>query len=383
MKKICSVILALSLMMSMIVSLTACSNKVKSSELTMWIGESVVGENEFEMPQDSWIVQELVNEYSTIYGTHIKLTYFEDEEAMIQLIANNARMGNEIPDVACVFSSENIREMTDVLYPLTNDVTEEEKEHIMFWETVMNGNDSGEIYGFPFGGTEVTFMAYNKSIFRSVGIDVENHTPENISDFNDICEKLSESGILPIVGSDGGWNELYLKLFSKEWLQNTEEDRIISEGRGEEKYSDDVNLLNSLSTMKMYYDKGYINADYPTNEEPMNLFATGRAAMYCCSNFDIVVLKNILGSDFGVFETPNMSNANDENTCIGGCNQCLTVLKNSPNINEAVSLVHWLSTKENAIRVAQKFGCFPNRNDIDVSEYSRKRTVCKVSCVLC
>ena len=136
MKKICSVILALSLMMSMIVSLTACSNKVKSSELTMWIGESVVGENEFEMPQDSWIVQELVNEYSTIYGTHIKLTYFEDEEAMIQLIANNARMGNEIPDVACVFSSENIREMTDVLYPLTNDVTEEEKEHIMFWETV-------------------------------------------------------------------------------------------------------------------------------------------------------------------------------------------------------------------------------------------------------
>lgn len=374
MKKACSMILMLSLLMTMMASFTACSNKDRSSELTIWIGGSVVGEDEVEESQDSWIVQELVNEYATQFNVSVKLTYFEDEEAMVQLVANNGRSGNEVPDIACVYSSEILRDMSDVLYPIKSYITDEEKEHIMFWETVTdNGRsikESNEVYGYPIGGTEVTFIAYNKSLFKEAGLDVEKNPLASFDEFESICEKLLQNGILPIVASDDGWNELYVQLFAKEWMQFVDDPTIISEAKGELPFSNDKHLLNSLKTMATYFSKGYINQDYATNEDATTLFANGKAAMFSCSNYDINLYADIMGDNFGALWVPDYSgDVVRDVICFGGCNQCFSVTKGSKHKDEALALIQWMSNKENNIRMAQKFGCFPNRNDIALDEY--------------
>lgn len=374
MKKICSMVLVLSLMITIMASLMACNKNDKSSELTIWIGGSILGEDEVEEPQDSWIVQKLVNEYSKQFNIPIKLTYFEDEEAMVQLVANNGRSGNEVPDIACVYSSEILRDMSDVLYPLKSYITDEEKEHIMFWETVTdNGRaieESNEVFGYPIGGTEVTFIAYNKSLFKKAGLNVEENPPTTFDEFESICQTLLQNGILPIVASDDGWNELYVQLFAKEWMQFVDDPTIISEAKGELPFSNDKHLLESLKTMATYYSKGYINQDYATNEDATTLFANGEAAMFSCSNYDINLYADIMGDDFGALWVPDYSgDVVRDAICFGGCNQCFSVTKDSKNKDEAISLIQWISNKENNIRMVQKFGCFPNRNDISLDEY--------------
>ena len=104
-KKTLSVVLLIVVIVLSCFSFTACNKNVDDTELTIWIGGSVVGENEVEESQDSWILQKLVNEYAKQFNVSVKLTYFEDEEAMVQLVANNGRSGNEVPDIACVYSS--------------------------------------------------------------------------------------------------------------------------------------------------------------------------------------------------------------------------------------------------------------------------------------
>ncbi|EFF7861770.1 hypothetical protein AO176_005237 [Escherichia coli] len=67
-------------------------------EIKVWIGGSIVGEDELDKSQDSWVLSKLLKQYEDEHGVKIKLTYFEDEEAMVQLIANNERSNKEVPD---------------------------------------------------------------------------------------------------------------------------------------------------------------------------------------------------------------------------------------------------------------------------------------------
>lgn len=352
---------------------TACSTS-SNEEINVWIGGSIVGEDELEESQDTWIISQLLHEYEDTNNVKINLTYFEDEEAMVQLIANNGRTGNEVPDLACIYSSEIIRDMQDVIYPVTSFISNEEKENILFWETVTDdGNaisDSSIVLGYPIGGTEVTFMAYNKEIFQTIGIDVESNPPKTFEDFTKICEELLSSGITPIVASDGGWNELYLQLFAKKWVQFSGDANIIDIAKGTNSFASDSDLISSLELASDYYSKGYINCDYATNTDAPTLFANGKGAMFSCSNYDINLFKSVMGDNLGVFWVPDYEgNVVYSHLSFGGCNQCLSVFNESKHKEDAIKIIKWLSNKENNIRMVKRFGCFPNRSDVTLDEY--------------
>lgn len=372
-RKLLALLLACLMISSTLFVFSSCSSS--NDEITVWIGGSIVGEDELEESQDSWIISQLLQEYEELNDVKIKLTYFEDEEAMVQLIANNGRSDNEVPDIACVYSSEIIRDMADVVYPITDYISDEEKQSIMFWETVTNNgkglDQAEEVYGYPIGGTEVTFIAYNKAIFASAGIDVESNPPKTFDEFYAICERLKAEGVTPIVASDDGWNELYLQVFSKEWVQYSGDANIIEMSQGTKKFADDQALINSLKTANTYFENGFINSDYATNTDAPTLFANGQGAMFSCSNYDLNMFESIMGDNLGAFILPDFSDGDVvySNISFGGCNQCLSTFNGSKNKEEAIKIIKWLANKENNIRMVQKFGCFPNRNDIALSEY--------------
>lgn len=373
-KKVLLTMLACILIFASFLGLNACGKT--PDVVTMWIGGSIVGEDELEQPQDSWIISRLLKQYEEENGVEIELTYFEDEDAMVQLIANNGRNGNEVPDIACIYSSGIIRDMADVIYPVTQYVTDEEKQDIMFWETVTkNGNqvsEADEILGYPIGGTEVTFIAYNKAIFKEANIDAENNPPKTFDDFYRICEKLYNFGVTPIVASDGGWNELYLQVFAKRWVQYSSNSEIIDIANGNSLFADDTALIESLNTAREYYSEGFINSDYATNSDATTLFANGKGAMFSCSNYDLKLLQGTMGDNLGVFLLPDYEgDVVYPHISFGGCNQCLSVFKNSNHKEEAVKIIKWLSNKDNNIKMVQAYGCFPNRSDISLGEYDK------------
>ncbi|HAJ2694825.1 MULTISPECIES: hypothetical protein [Gammaproteobacteria] len=97
MKKVFTLVLIAALLVTMLVGLTGCKSGT-GDEIKVWIGGSIVGEDELDKSQDSWVLSKLLKQYEDEHGVKIKLTYFEDEEAMVQLIANNERSNKEVPD---------------------------------------------------------------------------------------------------------------------------------------------------------------------------------------------------------------------------------------------------------------------------------------------
>lgn len=374
-RKLLSILLGLCMSFTPCFALSACTNSI-DADLVIWFGGSIIGEDEPEIPQEDWAITKLKDRFEEQTGKKVKMTYFEDEEAMVLLVANNVRKGNEIPDVVCLYSSEALRDMSDTVYSLKDYITEEEANNILFWETVTdnassNVNECSEVYGYPFGGTEVTFIAYNKSLFDVAEIDIENNTPKNLEELFEICAKLKSHNILPFVASDGGWNELYQQVFSKAWIQMSGDQKIIDLGKGIGSFSGDYNLINSLTIAHEAYSNGYINPDYATNDDAVSMFINGQGAMFSCSNYDLNLLQNSLGDDLGVFILPDFSeNINYyPGLSFGGCNQALCIPRGANDKDLAMEFIHFACNKQNTIELAKSFNCFPNRNDIELDDY--------------
>lgn len=370
------IIITISLLLTLF-SLSACSNnKNNTKEVTIWFGGSLLGLNEQEEPEETWIINELLNEYQSANSISIKATFFEDEEAMVQLIENNSLTGGEVPDIACLYSCEILRDMSDIIYPIKKYISEDERKNIMYWETVTdNGlpfDESKEVLGIPINGAEVTFMAYNKDIMNQIGIKMPEETPKTPAEFFKLCEKIKAQGIIPIVAGDNGWNQLYVQLFAKRWVQYSGDENIISVGKGQIKYSNDQNLIESLQLARDFYGRGLINTDYPTCENSDTLFVNGKGAMYVCSNLEISTFREIMGDNLGGFLIPDYTDGVViPHITFGGSNQCLSTFKNSKHKEEAVKIIKWLSTKENNVRFVSKSGAFPNRKDISLEEYNK------------
>lgn len=162
-----------------------------------------------------------------------------------------------------------------------------------------------------------------------------------------------------------------IQVFSKRWVQYSGDANIISLSKGERSFTDDDNLLESLTIANDYYKRGYINRDYATNNDAITQFSNGKGAMFSCSNYDLNLLRDIMGENLGVFILPDYSGDGlaIPHISFGGCNQCFSVFKTSKNKEEAISIIKWLSNKENNILMAQQFGCIPNRGDVSLEEY--------------
>ena len=128
-RKLLSILLGLCMSFTPCFALSACTNSI-DADLVIWFGGSIIGEDEPEIPQEDWAITKLKDRFEEQTGKKVKMTYFEDEEAMVLLVANNVRKGNEIPDVVCLYSYEALRDMSDTVYSLKDYIPEEEANNI-------------------------------------------------------------------------------------------------------------------------------------------------------------------------------------------------------------------------------------------------------------
>ena len=146
---------------------------------------------------------------------------------------------------------------------------------------------------------------------------------------------------------------------------------IIDTGKGVAPFSEDANLIKSLSIAHDAYAKGYINLDYATNEDAVSMFINGQGAMFSCSNYDLNLFVDTMGDDFGVFALPDYSKEVNyyPGLSFGGCNQALCVPKGASAKELAIDFIHFACDKANTIELVKAFNCFPNRNDIVLTDY--------------
>jgi len=366
---------------SLVFSLVSCKKSekvIKNADeckvIKLWGGESLIGGDEIELGQDEWLLSKLVKEYNDSHSdVNIEYTYIEDEESMFQLLRTSMVSNEELPDMAILTSESYVREMSQCLLPLNDMISKEDKEHIQFWDTVTDTD--GTILAYPIAGAQVSFLAYNKELAKEAGLDLENNPPKNADEFLALLEDVKSKGIQPIIASDYGFNGLYAYLFTKWWIQNDIENPATEICNGKMTFAQDKAFIDSMQMAQDCYKKGYINVDYATNDISLTQFIQGKALFYATDNCAYDEILKSMKDNLGYMEVPDYSdNCNFPGINFGGCGQCIGIVNKTQYATECNDFLSWLLNRENCIKMNNKYGTLPMRDDIQVEDLPRITT---------
>lgn len=205
---------------------------------------------------------------------------------------------------------------------------------------------NGVVYGLPFWESSVSGCFYNKKIFKKLGLKV----PMTQTEFNDVCQKLSDAGIQPMyMAAADSWPLLYQfgmdPIFAKG-------DLLKKINSNQTTYSDIPQMTSLLNWYKTSAKKGYFGKDYSTDtwDYASEVLGKGEAAMMLCwdtwfdTDYDNKSYE-YKKDDFGLM--PAFMGTTDQGTYEGGNNSLLLVNKNSPKVKTAIDFVNFCADPEN------------------------------------
>ena len=364
------VLLLATVILVSLLSSTGCSQNDNQSEkvvLEFWAGYCMVGDEELEINQESWVLTQQIKKYNSLQDeVHINYTFIEDEEAMLQMLKASNYSKEALPDIIVTWGGTNLEFLKEVLMPISRYFSQSDIAEMTGWE---NLSVDGEIYACPVTGNNVTFFAYNKQIVELAGLNFESNPPSSLEDFDNSLSIIKSLGFTPIVAGDDGSNWLYTDVFAKWWLQSSGIDSIKSLRLGTSSFIDDQGFIESFEIAQRFYQNGYINTDYATNEDYYSQFINGKAALYPTFIYERGYLLEDLGTNLGILEIPDISaNCLYPGLNFGGCNQGIGVINTTSNPEKCIEFIKWITNRENSIEQNKVYRGFPIRRDITLSD---------------
>ncbi len=372
MKKIIALMLAVVMVLAMVAAMTGCAKKTDEQKLTIWINgkDSYISSSEQELPQDQWYISKAISRFEQANpGVKVELIVSADGETAHQTFKADA-MANTAPDMANLWTGQNIIALEDVITDISGLIPAEDKENITGWDAVTS--PSGKILGYPTSDNQVCFYMYNKQIIAECGLDFENNAPKTMEEFDAACEAIAAKGYTPIVSDESfPWYGCYIMPYW--WVQKSGMDRIISDCEGKTKFAEDEGLLEALELYRSHLDKGYLNSDALTSANSWNKFCSGEAAMTPRESSVVADAEAALGAEnVGIFLPPDVSGAQYTGKTIGGPGQCIVVSKDCKNPELAVKFLHFLNSKEEVLEFLKVQPKIPTRTDITAEELGYK-----------
>lgn len=224
-----------------------------------------------------------------------------------------------------------------------------------FYPQALKEMKSGDkLYGLPLL-VDVRSLAYNKTLFKKVGVSV----PTNWDELKSVAKKLTvtENGKLKQSGfllNDPG-------LFST-WLWQAGGDLLSSDGT--KTAFNSKQGLEVLNFWKSLMDDGvYTNGFADTSD----VFASGKAAMKLDGPWDIPTLDKVSSLDWGVAEPPAGPNG-DKGSIMGGFG--LVIPTGAKQSDGAWAFMKWWATnKQNGIDFAKISGWLPANREAANDSY--------------
>lgn len=145
---------------------------------------------------------------------------------------------------------------------------------------------------------------YNKSIFEKLGLSI----PGNWSEFLDVCEKLKNAGITPIVSGNKDSYALQFGLYqiaaNQVYAENPDFNSQLADGATS--FTDAGTWDKVIDQYLLLYKNNYVEEHSLTvgSDEALQRFENGEAAMIFSGNFNYTSFLNALGDDLGAFPLP-------------------------------------------------------------------------------
>jgi raffinose/stachyose/melibiose transport system substrate-binding protein len=138
MKKAIALLLAVVLMLGTVATLSGGAKKADSNKLTIWINgkDSYIGPSEQKLSQEDWYISQAIKRFEDANpGVTVELVVSADGETAHQTFKADAMAGTA-PDIANLWTGQNIFSMEDVILDISDLIPAEDKTSISGWDSV-------------------------------------------------------------------------------------------------------------------------------------------------------------------------------------------------------------------------------------------------------
>lgn len=221
-------------------------------------------------------------------------------------LVRNALASKTGPDVYQMFANSGIFDFHLGLTPLTDYVTQEQKDTLLGWENVSAGRSAeGTPYGVPYLSQGYPWY-YNKALFAEAGLDPES-PPATWDAMLEACDALVAAGITPVINgyADGYGVEQFMDVFMIQ-LMSVEESRANNSAPDWSR----PEQIRSLELTQELLNEGCTHpgaAGIPMWPNALNKFGAGEGAMFQGLLSDVAnwaQFQETLGDDLGVWPGP-------------------------------------------------------------------------------
>jgi raffinose/stachyose/melibiose transport system substrate-binding protein len=200
----------------------------------------------------------------------------------------------------------------------------------------------GGLYGVPFA-SQALVVYYNKAIFEENGLE----EPETWDDLMQIQETLKDAGVTPyaVTGKDNWVLPMLHDLFAAPRYGGPEFEQAVLSGKKDFTDPDYVASIEALDEVTPYFPEDVVGVDYATAQ---TMFTNEQAAMYPGGSFELAFFQDQNPDlDMGVFAVPPPPGSLvDHALTPGWVDASFGVNAKSPDKDEAVELVKWMSSQE-------------------------------------
>lgn len=373
--RLLSILLCVALVLSIAGVFSGCSDTAKDDgsasgdqKLTIWINgsDSYIGPEEQEAAQEDWYIYQCVARFEKANpGVDVEIIVQADSSAAQQLFKAAAVAGTA-PDIANLWTGQNVFALKDVILDITDMIPQEDKDNIIGWDSVTTSD--GNVLGYPTADNQVCFFLYNKQIIEECGLDFEENPPTTIDEFNAACQTITDKGYQAIA-SDESFPWFYCYLGAYWWLQQSGMDTIMSDCYGDTKFVDDQGLISSLDYYRSLLTNGYLNTDAVTSTDSWTKFCQGDVALMPEVSAVIADAEDALGAEnVGVLAPPDFDGSQITGGTIGGPGQCLVISKDCDNPELALKFLSFIDSKAEMLELLKFQQIIPTRTDITVDE---------------
>lgn len=316
--------------------------------------------------------EKLAKEYELQTGVKVRLELFSPSDAYAQKVVAAAQ-AHVLPDVYGILDKKSITG-SFIKAGYVADLTEYFLADNGAWEKSMfdkalssnrfeEGNVDGVkpgIYGVPLDVTNMQ-MLYNKKLLKKAGIE---HPPKTFDEWIAAIEALKRIGVPAFVS---GFGELWLAdCFASNYAFNIMgEEKVMATFRGEVPYTDPdwIKVFNVFATLakKGAFIDGIVTKGNKFAEQD---FALERAAFAFNGSWCVNVYNDMNPSlEYGVMLPPPI-NPDKPMKIWGGAGASFVVNNSSPNKEQAVKFLKWLSAKDQQARLVIETKSLPANKEV-------------------
>lgn len=338
-------------MLIFVLLLTGCSNS-SSGEAE---GKTVLKFlHKWPQPEYAPYFEEVVKEFEA-QNPDIKI----DMEAIAdEPIKDKLRVilgGNEVPDIMFSWSGEFARKFVRAgaaldLTPYLEEDTAWKDSFIPASLQPFSSDDKN--YGIPlrFNGK---FFVYNKEIFDKYNLQA----PQTWDEFMNVLETLKQGGETPIIlGNESPWAAIhYLTGLNQKMVAQDVRMNDYNPRSGE---FTDPGYVKAMEMFAELNQKGYLmdNVNSSSHDMAKQYFFTGEGGIMYVELEEFQNVEDSLSANCNFFQMPAISEGKGNQNYITGAPDGFIVSSKTEHPEEAIKFLKFLTSKENAIKLAEQIG---------------------------